>query len=420
MRVLLTTFGTSGDLNPYVALAHGLAARGHVPIIATSPGYREAVERQGIAFRPVRPDDPGEELFRRAMDPRRGPEVVIRRILVPRLAESYADTAAAAADADLVVTHPITFAAPIVAEERGLPWVSTVLSPISFFSRHDLPVPPPMPWVKRLEGVPGVPWLMQRVARAVTRPWMAPVRRLRAERGLPPVGHPLFEGQHSPHGVLALFSRVLGAPRPDWPPRTRQPGFLFHNAAPDPADEAEHRRLGAFLDAGPPPVVFTLGTSAVSVAGSFYAESLAAARRVGLRAVLLIGRDFGNAVPGPPGDDVIAVAHAPHDALLPRAAATVHHGGVGTLGQALRAGRPMVVVPFAHDQPDNAWRAARLGVARVIPPRRYRAARVARALAELLEDPAVVERAAEAGRIVRSESGVAGACDGIEAVAASV
>lgn len=415
MRVVLTTFGTSGDLNPYLALAAGLAGCGHTPVIATHEHYRPEVESRGVAFRAVRPDARPEDeaLFRRAMDLRRGPEVIIREIVMPVLRESWADTAAALDGADLAVSHPLTFTTPIVAAERSIPWVSTVLAPLSFFSRTDPPVPPPAPWLKRLDGVPGLAALMGKVARAMTSPWVEPVRRLREERGLPPAGHPLFDGQHSPLAVLALFSRVMGPPQPDWPPRTVVTGYLFRDDA-GPAD-GEDERLAAFMEAGPPPIVFTLGTSAVAVAGRFYEESLAAARRVGVRAVLLVGRGAGTG-PADLGDDAIVVDYAPHAALFPRAAAIVHHGGAGTLGQALRAGRPMVIVPHAHDQPDNAWRAARLGVARVVPARRYRAARVAEALNRVMRG-ATVERVAEVSRIVRSEDGVAAACDAIEAAA---
>jgi UDP:flavonoid glycosyltransferase YjiC (YdhE family) len=415
MRVLITTFGSLGDLNPYLALARGLAERGHEPVLATHAYYRAMVEAEGFELRPVRPDaDPeNRELFARAMRPRRGSEVVLREIVLPYLRESYEDTAEAARDADAIVTHPLTFAGPIVAEERGLPWVSTVLAPLSFFSRSDFPVVPPLPRAWRLYGIPGMTTLLIRFFRAITRPWTRPVRELRAERGLPPAGDPLYEGQHSPLLTLGLFSRVLAEPQPDWPPSARLTGFLFRDPPPA-AGDPEEARLAAFLAAGPAPVVFTLGSSAVAVAGSFYDESLAAARRLGMRSVLLLGNDPRNRPAAPPGEDAIALERAPYHDLFPSAAATVHHGGIGTLAEALRAGRPMLVVPHAHDQPDNAHRAARLGVARVLAPRRYRASAVADALRELLEDPAAAARATAVGEIVRAEDGVREACSGIE------
>jgi UDP:flavonoid glycosyltransferase YjiC (YdhE family) len=174
--------------------------------------------------------------------------------------------------------------------------------------------------------------------------------------------------------------------------------------------------LAHFLDDGPAPVVFTLGTSAVGAAGRFYHESAEAARRLGVRAVLLVGTDPANRPSGglPPG--VIAVEYAPHAELFPRAAVVVHQGGVGTTGQALKAGRPTLVVPYAHDQPDNAWRVTRLGVARTLYPKRYTAKRVERELVALLGDSAYGRRAAEVAAVVRSEDGVATACDAMARV----
>lgn len=416
MRILITTFGTDGDVYPYLAIGRRLAARGHDPVIATGERHRETIEASGIAFRPIGPlvDPEDTELFARAMDPRRGPEVGIREILMPGLRESYADTLGAAREADAIVTHPITYAGPIVAEVTGLPWISTVLAPLSLFSRHDLPVIPVAPRLKRLEGLPGARPALSWLFRRVTRAWADPVRELRAELGLPPpAGDPIYEGQHSPACALGLFSRVLARPQPDWPLRTRLTGFPFHDLTS--AVDEEARRLAEFLDAGPAPIVFTLGSSVVRVAGSFFTESLAAVRQLGLRAVLLVGDEPGNRPAGSFGDDAIAIGRAPHHALFPRAAVVVHHGGIGTLGQALRAGRPMLIVPRSHDQPDNAHRAERLGVARVhLHPWPYRARRVAKKLQALLEDPRYAARATEVGAVVRGEDGVRDACDAIE------
>ena len=414
MRVLITTFGTLGDLDPYLALGRGLAARGHEPAIATHEFYREAVEAEGIRFRPVRPDaDPTDRKI--AMHPRLGAEFVIRKVVLPSLRDSYLDTADAARDADMIVTHPLTFAGPIVAEEREMPWASTVLSPFPFFSRYDLPVAPLPPRAWRVQGMPGVPDLLIRLAREVTRSWIEPVRELREERGLPPSGHPLFEGQHSPLLTLGLFSCVIAEPQRDWPASTKLTGFLFRDPPPTAGPPTEP--LEAFLDAGPAPIVFTLGTSAVAVAGSFYEESLAAARMLGKRAVLLIGEDPSNRPEAPLGDDAIVVERAPHGALFPRATAIVHHAGMGTLAQALRSGRPMLAVPWAGDQPDNARRATRIGVAKTLPQERYQADRVAAELEALLNDTALLARAGQTGETVRAEDGVGTACDAIEEAA---
>lgn len=409
-RILLACWGSYGDLFPYLAIAGELASRGHVPVIASCPLYRELVEREGFVFAPLRPDVRPDDavLLRQLMDPKHGSERIIRDLVVPAVRDSLADLTAAAEGADLVVSHPITFAAPLVAERAGLPWMATVLSPLSFFSPYDFPALPNAPQAVVLRRLG--PWtgrLLMRLARRVTQPWMAPVVALRAELGLPASGDPLYEGQFSETGNLALFSRRLGDVQRDWPPRTRVTGFPFFNRAiPMPPDVA------AFLDGGAPPVVFTLGSAAVSAAGTFYEESAQAVAALGCRAVLLVGRHLENRPSQlPPG--TIAVDSAPHDQLFPRASVVVHQGGVGTTGQAMRSGRPQLVVPHAHDQPDNAFRVKNLGIARVIYPTRYRAARVARDLRALLADAGYVSRAAEVAAQVRGESGAAGAAAAI-------
>lgn len=417
-RIVLFTFGTLGDLHPALAIARGLIARGHRAELATSATYREKVEVEGVCFRPVRPDiantpEQTHTLMRRLMHPARGSERVIREMIMAPLRESWEDTLTAARGADLLVGHPITFAVPIVAETLSIPWISTVLAPMSFFSCHDPAVPPNAPWLEHLRGLgPGFHHGLKRIVRRVTLPWVEPVARLRAEAGLLPGVHPLFDGQHSPLRVLALFSGVMGEPQPDWPPATIVTGFPFLD---HPGDYSLPPALAAFLEAGPEPLVFTLGTSAVYDAGTFYIEAAGAAERLGARAVLLVGRETLNRLPTNLPAGVIAVDYAPFAALFPRAAAIVHQGGVGTTAEALRSGRPMLVVPFSHDQFDNAARVARLGVARRLDRKRFTAARVAVELRRLLADSGVAERSREVGRRVRAEDGVSAACDAIEA-----
>jgi UDP:flavonoid glycosyltransferase YjiC (YdhE family) len=185
---------------------------------------------------------------------------------------------------------------------------------------------------------------------------------------------------------------------------------VFSTAAP-PLPTAVDR----FLHDGEPPIVFTLGSSAVGAAGSFYEESVRAAERIGRRAILLVGSDARNRPSRPLPSTMLAVEYAPHAALFPRASAVVHHGGIGTTAAALHAGRPMLVVPHAHDQSDNAFRAGRLGVARVLPATRYRADRVSAHLQALLTVPAYRVRAGAVAERLAKEDGGKTAADTIAA-----
>ena len=413
-RILLTSWGSFGDVYPYVGLAFALKDRGHHPVLATAEFYRPLVESLGFEFYPMGPTiDPSDHAtIGRVLDPVRGADALIKEVLMPSLDADYAALDVAAERADVMVTHPITFAAPIVAQARRLPWVSTVLAPMSFFSATDIPVLAPAPYLATLDRFGS--WygrVLRRFARVSTRRWMTPVFDLRRHLELPAGGHPLFEGQFSPTLTLALFSRVLASPQADWPANVVVTGSIFYNGP-----ELLQPELEEFLNAGPAPVVFTLGSSAVAAAGRFYEESLDALRRLHVRGVLLTGGFERNVPRDAASADTFVVDRAPHQLLFPRAAAVVHPGGAGTLAQALRAGRPMLVVPHAHDQPDNAARVTRLGVARTVRQHRYRGPRVARELAQMLSDTRVHARAEEAGAIVRSERGAGAAAAALDAL----
>ncbi|MCC7007223.1 MAG: glycosyltransferase family 1 protein [Acidobacteria bacterium] len=411
-RVVLACWGSYGDLFPYLAIARRLRALGHEPVLAAPEYYRSKAECEGVELTALRPDvDPTDTAtIRRLMDPARGTEAVIRELIVPVVRGAFDDLASVVAGADLVVSHPVTFAAPLAAEAAGVPWISSALAPASFFSSYDFPVLPPHPRVLRV--VRRSRWLARLflgLAHRITGPWTAPVRRFRRELGLPPAGDPLYEGQFSRRGTLALFSPVFGPPQPDWPAATVATGFVFHRSDADvlPPD------LAAFLDDGPPPIVFTLGSSAVGAAGRFYEESVAAVRMLHERAVLLVGSDPRNRSALPSVPDLHVAEYVPHWLLFPRAAAIVHHGGIGTTAQALAAGRPMLVVPHAHDQPDNAHRAERLGVARVVDAARYARERVVSNL-RALRGAEYVVRAQHLGCRLAAEDGLTSACQTIE------
>lgn len=415
-RIVLHTFGSLGDLHPYIAVARALADRGHHAVVATHDGYRERVEGSGVPFHAVRPamSDLGDEdtVRRRAMAPDEGSRYVVRELVVPFVRASRDDLLEACAGADVLVSHALSFVAPLVAEHLRIPRVHTMLQPVSLFSAHDPSlVQGAAPWMLRL---PPFAWrAFWGLAARGTRPWFAELATLRAEMGLPPSdAHPLFE-LHSQRLNLAMFSPVLAAPQRDWPPDTRLTGFPVHDR--DGIGAGVPEALARFLDDGPAPVVFTLGSAVAFNPGDFYRAAAEAARLLGIRAVLLTGPDARHAPDRLP-DGVFAAAYAPYSEVFPRAAAVVHQGGIGTTGTALRSGHPMLVVPFSHDQPDNAMRCARLGVARVVPPKQADARRLAHALKALLADEATRRRAAEVGAIVQRENGAAAAAAAIEDV----
>lgn len=412
-RVILATIGSLGDLHPKIALGLELKRRGHDVAIATWRGYREKIENLDLDFFPIRPDaDQNDtELYRRVMDAASGPEYVIRDLIVANVRDTFADLMPAMDAADALVTGEIVYPAASVAELTGAKWISTSLAPVSFFSAHD-----PSVYVRSglLESLRQLPTFFHRgmlaFMRGYTRRWLAEYRAFRRELGLSEYHDPMMHGKFSPLLHLAMFSRVLGVPQPDWPANAVQTGFCFYDA--DGFDEIDPA-LQRFLDAGKPPIVFTLGSAAVMDPRDFFEQSAEAARALGRRAVLLYGRDQP-APAGIDGENVVGFEYAPFSQIFPKAACVVHQGGAGTTGQVLRAGVPHVVVPFSHDQPDNAARCRRLGVALEVARNAYTAESAARALSKILTNPSFAENARRVGETVRSEGGTAQACDSIE------
>ena len=421
MRIVFTTFGTLGDVNPLIALALEMRRRGHDSVLAVPEMFRSRIEPLGIGFHRIRPDqDPHDSrLIAMIYDIKKGTERGLREFLFPAIRDSYEDLLAAVkADggADLLVSGELAYAGPIIAEVTGIPWASYVLAPFSFFSAYDPPVLPPYPTLAKLQAlVPGMGHIIARFARFVTREWSEPIYDLREELGLPPGDDPIFDAKFSTDLVLALFSSVIGEPQPDWPASTRTTGFLFYDGDAGKMDLAPE--LEAFLQAGPPPVVFTLGSAAVLDAGDFYEQSALAVEQLGERAVLLVGDDPRNLPVHRVPESICIVEYAPYSRLFPQASLIVHQGGVGTTAQALRAGKPMLVMPYSHDQPDNARRVRRLGVAKVIQRDSYRADTAAKLIGEMLAESKYCERATVIGAQVRAENGLREAGDALEALA---
>ncbi len=418
MRIVLSNIGTFGDINPLIAIALELKRRGHVPVMAVPAVFEPKIVPLGLEFHAVRPDiDPTNTIqVEMIYDVRKGTERGLREFLFPVLRETYDDLLDAATKperADLLLLGELNYAGPLVAEVTGIKWASYVLAPLSFFSAFDPPVLPPYPRMARADkAVPGFGRVIKRLARFVSRKWPQPIYDLRSELGLPKGKNPLFDAKHSPYLALALFSRVLGREQKDWPENAKITGFCYYDSDAGNGELPAH--LEEFLVAGPAPVVFTLGSAAVLTAGRFYEFSAKAAIRLGVRAVLLIGTDPRNRPRQTLPETICVAEYAPYSKLFPRAELVVHQGGVGTTAQCLRAGKPMLIMPYSHDQPDNGRRMRRLKVARVIQRGNYTPLRVARKLKAMLAEPKFARRAELVAHRLEQEDGVRSACDALE------
>jgi rhamnosyltransferase subunit B len=411
-RIILTTIGSLGDLHPLIAIGLNLRERGHSVAFATTELYREKIEGLGFEFHALPPNVPPDDkgLITYVLDLKRGPERLLREVLFPCLRDTYDDLYAVVCDADFMLAGEIVYAAPLVADKAGLNWATFVTSPMSFFSPYDPPVLAPHPSLAKLRRFgPSINRAVIGLAKLLTRSWGNPVHKLRRELGLPPAAHPVFEGKYSPHLTVAGFSPLFAGPQPDWPANTLITGFAFYDGKAEGALLAP--KLQDFLAARESPIVFTLGSAAVYTPGRFFEESAKAAALLNRRAVLLVG---DNSPPPDLPEHVVASGYAPFSDIFPHASIIVHSGGIGTVAQALRAGRATLVTPYAFDQPDNAARLERLGTSRTIGRNSYTAERVAEQLERLFSKPRYHECAAEVARRLQAEDGARAACDAIE------
>ncbi|AXK40379.1 glycosyltransferase [Crenobacter cavernae] len=412
MRYVLCTMGSAGDVFPMIGLGAGLKARGHAVWLMTNPYSQRRIEAEGLAFLPLGTvadfeaamDDP------RLWDARRGFEYVVESGMLPGLPATY-DALEAFDPLDTVlVASGLMFGARVAQEARGFRLATVHLQPSMLRSVYEtacypgLPVGPRTPrWLKRL-AFAGIDRLL--IDRLIAPELNAFRRRLGLAE---PVVSVFGRWMHSPDLVVAPFPGWFAAPQPDWPAATRLTGFARYDAGDGAGLDAG---LDAFLGEGAAPLAFTAG-SAMRQGRDFFRAAVDACERLGQRGLLLSGHS--EQLPALPAT-VYAVRYAPFSAVFPRCAAVVHHGGIGTAAQALAAGVPQLVTPMAHDQPDNAARLARLGVAASLPFAKVSGVAFATTLASLLARPGLAERCAELAGRVDFAAGRERALDAIEAL----
>jgi UDP:flavonoid glycosyltransferase YjiC (YdhE family) len=415
-RIVLTTFGSWGDLFPLLGLGHELAARGHTPVYAITPAGEDLVRGEGFEFAPVGPRFGWEEYrdHLAILDGRlRGVAslfTIMRRIAMPNLDGAVDDLRNALDGADLVLTHPVQLAGPIAAEAAGVPWATVSVFPGLLPTAH---FPPQfVPW--------SPPGALGRVANRAS--WAAGrvvtyslfnrgINAARRRVGLAPLRQAFIEQSASPRGVVVLCSGEYEPIAPDWPTNVAMTGFVRFD---QPAALGMPDDVAAFLQAGPPPVVVTLGASLSLDPGTFWDDAAAVLDELGQRAVFLVAQDE-HRIGALAGRDGVW-AYAPLSAVLPHARAVVHHGGFGTMVETIHAGIPSVSVPRAFDQVHHADRLRALGVGTTIPWHRVSQRRLRDALRDVLGSSAMATRAKELAVTLQAEDGTRRAGDVVAAL----
>lgn len=418
MKVLLTTIGSSGDINPFIAVGRALQERGHQATMLINPFFESAARQAGLGYMPL-----GEEIDFRVMaqvknvaHPRKGGIAVMRELVIPHMREIH-DATSQAIDVlrpDIVLAHHISVGTRWVCERRNVRCATAVLAPSLWLNPDDRPVfggiPDTLPiWVLRA-GL--------QVGKLQCRYLLDPsINRVRRELGYPKGRDHIFGDAHSGEVNLGLWSAVYRPPMDGDPALGRICGFPWHDRFErfEKGSEDILKHFDECERAGEAPIIFTLGTAVVHVAGRFYHDAVEAARRLGRRAVLITNRP--EYAPTDLPKNVRAFSYAPFSQIMPRGVCTVHHGGIGTTAQGLRSGKPTVIVPHAYDQFDNAARARRLGVSATLYRTRVTAERLASSLREVLDDPSKSVKAAEIGRRLANEDGAVVAAQELERIA---
>ena len=415
MHVFIVAVGSHGDVLPLLAIATELRRRGHAVTLAAPAPFAAMADRASLPFFALG----SEEDYRRAAvetelwRPWRGVKALFRH--VSGLTEpTYAWLAGIARPGEsIVLASTLALGARVAQEKLGLDVVTVHLMPLLAGSRTDPPVLPGLPLPERVPARLRH-WIGRGADRLVIGPAALPaLNEFRARLDLPPVLR-LRRWWSSPQRVLFAFPRWYAAPQPHRMPQSLQVGFPLADRFGDVAELEP--AVARFLDEGPP-LAFTYG-SAMSGSHGFFRTALRICERLGRRGLLLAPQ--GGQVPTDLPASVLHVPYAPFSRVLPRCAALIHHGGIGTVAQALAAGIPQLVVPVAFDHFDEARWLQRLGVGTSLSRRRFTPARATSTLRRLLTDPHVAQACAAAKARMAQEDGVGEACDAVEAFARTV
>lgn len=388
LNVLVTAFGSPGDIFPLIGIAAAMKARGHDVTFIANEHFAKPVQTAGLTLVPS--GDAAE--YRTLLDaknlwsPGKGLKILMERGAVPAMRRVYAAIAERNQSGRTVVAgSSYSFGARIAQDKLGIPTATVHISPGNIISAHrdhaketQQSILPFLP-LKLRRGV--LNWTEKVFLDRVLAP---PINAFRAELGLPPVARVQSQWLHSPLMTINVYPDWFNPPKPDWPPQVRNTGFILFDGSGGAALPEE---LAKFLDAGEPPIAIITGSGMVQ-GREFLRESVSAIGALRKRAVFVCPRREMLPPNLPPW--AMWASYAPYQALFPRCAAVIHQGAIGTSAIAMASAVPQIAVPQAADQYNNAGRLQGLGVAPVIRPEDYAAPIVTRVLRQLLS----AERAA--------------------------
>lgn len=405
MKVCFFTLGTRGDVQPYVALGRELIREGHEAVICVGESFRRLVESNGIGFVPTTSDlmaiaasPEGKAILEHPIRNLRRALSYAKEVINPAYRKTLEEFYAAASDADVIVYHPKALGAVDIALKHGIPCVSMppvpVTYPVSEFANLAVTTKDLGKWLN--QATYRVNEMAESSQIHLINDFRAKVLQLpKRKAGL----YTYTDGRKAIPTVYPL-SKALFPEVSSWDGHVFLPGFFFL----DSEGETLPEEVEQFLAAGEPPVAVTFSSMPLAQPVRLLEKLRAALETTGNRAVILTGN---SGIECENDDRICAVQTAPHSALFPRVKGVIHHGGVGTMAAALRAGKPQMIIPFSVDQPFWAKRLYRLGYS--VKPMREKevtAAELAKAFTEM-DDPDVLSRAEEIASIIRDEKATA-------------
>jgi rhamnosyltransferase subunit B len=402
MKIVISTFGSLGDIYPYIEMGLILKKQGHQVKIATCKSYTELVSNKGLQHCALRPDFnfSDKNLLKKAMTLKDGSKVIVKDIILPHIEESYLDLTEIVQGSDLLINHAYCYAGPIVAEKQKMKWISCNLSPTNFWSSLD---PSVLPYSQFTFKIPSmgfrINFLLNKFIRNYTKSWCTTIYKLRNKINLPSIKQPLFEGQHSPYAVLALFSSLFANKQDDWPENSITTGFLSLKSDKHIDDFEEVKK---FLEKGDNPIVVGLGSSVVVNPEEVYDKMILMALKFKKRIILVGGKN--NYTKKEDSPTVLITDFIPYDLIFPYASLIIHHGGIGTTYQALKSGKPMLVIPHSGDQPDNALRIIKLGVGDVLFENQLSSKKIEEKFFELFQNKEYEKRATILAKKINDEN----------------
>ena len=413
MKITILTFGSRGDVQPFLALAVGLEKAGHEVTLAGPRRFSELVTHHGVPFAPMAGDP--EELSRLMNDAGENAFKVVkgmRDYIFSIAADVVRDARTAMAGAEMLI-HGFAFTtgAHSFAREMGILDVSVQGFPM-FAPTREFPNVA-LSWIKPGNLSYFSHWLATQIFWYGGNSGYAQLKRRFPEEFTMKLYWPFTPADDRPRTPLLFAYSPTVLPRPsDWTaPNIHVTGYYFLDS---PEAYQPPQSLQDFLDAGAPPVCISFGSMVNQGAARIQHAVRETLAQTGSRGIFLSG--WGGIQADDMKGNLLYLESAPHDWLFPRCKAVIHHGGAGTTAAGLRAGIPNIVVPHTADQPFWGERVAAIGAGPApIPVKQLTSTRLVAALNQV-DDPALRARAQETGRLIRMEDGIGQAVRIIESI----